>query len=110
MGSWAINNVTAPDAYTPSGQVGGATLNNLPVLDHINIDVTNQAIFWQLQLTDPVALLETQAAWDQEVYMTPGSRSLYRPGMCGIRIRAALTAASLPAGAFQAQVTVEAVQ
>lgn len=105
MSSWALNNITAPDNYTP-----GSTLDTLPVLDHVNLDVSNQAIYWQLKLADPTSQLETTGQWDQEVFMFPGSRSLYRTGMVGIRIRAAVVAASLPAGSIQAQVTVEAIQ
>ena len=104
MSSWTLDNITAPDNYTAA-----STLDQLPVLDHVNIDVANGGIFWQLKLasgpTNPEA-----GSWDTEVRQNTGSRSLYRKGMVGIRIRAAVPAASLPAGAIQAQVNVEAVQ
>lgn len=112
MSSWALNNITAPDNYT-SGP-GGSTLDNLPVIDHVNIDVTNSSIFWQLKLAQltgyaPTESLETLGQWDTEVFMFPGSKTIDRPGIVGVRVRAAVPLASLPAGASQAQVTVEAV-
>lgn len=97
MSSWALNNITTPATYTAA-----STLEQLPVLDHVNLDVSNAAIFWQLKLTDN-SLLETMGTWDQEVFMLPGSRSLYRPGMVGVRVRSAN--AALPA-----QATIEAVE
>lgn len=103
MSSWALNNITAPDAYN-----AGSTLDLLPILDHVNLDVVNAAIYWQLKLSDTG--LEGQGQWDTEVFMLPGSRSLYRRGIVGIRIRAATPAAQLPSGSNQAQVTVEAIQ
>jgi hypothetical protein len=102
MSSWSLNNITAPDNYT-----AGSTLENLPILDHINIDVTNGGIFWQLKLA--ANELESFGQWDTEVFMITASRTLDRPGMVGIRVRAAIPAAQLPAGSTQAQVTVEAV-
>lgn len=105
MSSWALNNIPAPDNYTAA-----STLDQLPRLDHVNIDVVNGAIYWQLKLADPTSGLETTGQWDTEVFMLPGSKSLYRYGTVGIRIRAAIPAGQLPAGSTQAQVTVEAVQ
>lgn len=102
--SWAINNVTAPDAYSPT-----ATLDNLPFPSRINLDVTNQAIYWQLKQANGTGL-STEGTWGQEVFMAPGSRSLYRAGVRGVRIRAAIQAANLSVGSHQAQVTVEAVE
>jgi len=102
--SWALNNVTAPDNYTDA-----ATLQNLPFPTRINIDVTNQAIYWQLQTAAGTGLY-SEASWGAEVYMPPGSRSLYRAGVRGIRIRAATPANQLPAGTPQAQVTIEAAE
>jgi len=107
--SWALNNITAPDSYTNT-----STLQNLPVLDHINIDVYNAAIYWQpkevlgatnIGITAP----DTLGTWGTEVYMTPGSRSIIRPGLVGIRVRAAVLAANLPYGTSQAQTTIECV-
>lgn len=100
--AWALNNVTAPDQYSDA-----ATLQNLNGVTRLNIDVANQAIFWQLKLPRGSNLF-TEAAWDQEVFMLPGSRSLFRPGVVGVRIRAAIPAAHLPVGGSPAQVTVEA--
>lgn len=100
--AWALNNITAPDSYTPA-----ATLLNLNGVTRINIDVTNQGIYWQLQRATGTGLF-TEGSWDQEVFMANGSRSLFRTGITGVRIRAATPAASLPSGSSQAQVTVEA--
>jgi hypothetical protein len=105
MGQWALNNITAPDTYTPA-----ATLDNLPGPSTINIDVANQAIYWQLRLLVGTGLA-TEGTWSQEIFMSPGSRSLNRSGVRGVRVRAAIPLATLQAqGAAQAQVTVEAVQ
>jgi hypothetical protein len=103
MGSWALNNITAPDFYTDA-----ATLNNLPWPQRINLDVANQAIWWQVSEVDARALY-TEARWTGETYMTPGSRTLLRAGLRGIRFRAAIPAAQIPAGTYQAQVTAEAI-
>lgn len=102
--SWALNNITAPDAYADT-----STLANLPFPQRINVDVANQAIYWQLQQASGPTAMSTEGTWGQEVYMPPGSRTLYRAGVRGIRIRAATPAASLPTGSSQAQVTVEAI-
>jgi hypothetical protein len=103
MPSWALNNVTAPDAYTQA-----ATLDNLPFPAKLNIDVMNQAVYWQLRQAAGTGLW-SEGTWGQEIFMIPGSRSIIRAGVRGIRIRAAVLAANLPAGQLQAQVTVEAV-
>lgn len=102
MASWALNQVTAPDNYADA-----ATLDQLPILDHVNIDVTNQGIYWQVKQTtslDP----RQGGTWNPEVYMAPGSRTLQRAGMVGLRFRAAIAAAQL--AGTQAIVTVECVQ
>jgi hypothetical protein len=100
--AWALNNITAPDAYSSS-----ATLLNLNGVTRINIDVANQGIFWQLQRATGTGLF-TEGSWDQEVFMAPGSRSLFRAGIVGARVRAAIPAADLPANTNQAIVTMEA--
>lgn len=102
----ALNNVTAPDNYTAA-----ATLDGLPAVSRLNIDSANQAIFWQLkQIKNPgTGQVEGMATWGDEVYMAPGSRSLFRAGIIGWRFRAAIPTAQLPAGAVQAQVTAEAI-
>lgn len=102
--SWAINNLTAPDNFTDA-----ATLDNLPWPSSVNIDVANQAIYWQIKQVSSPARLHTEGTWQEATYMLPGSRSIYRTGIRGFRFRAATPAASLPAGASQAQVTVEAI-
>jgi len=102
--SYPINNLTAPDTYTAA-----STLYPLPVLDHVNIDVNNQAIYWQIAQTNDLTT-GLSGAWQPEVYMAPGSRTITRQGIVGFRFRAAVAAGSLPAGSVQAKVTVEAVE
>lgn len=102
--SWAINNLTAPDAYTTA-----STLQNLPYPGSVNIDVANSAIFWQVNQVLSRSGLSTEGTWQEETFMLPGSRSIYRPGIRGFRFRAAIPAAQLPTTATQAQVTAEAV-
>lgn len=100
---WAINNLTAPDAYTAQ-----STLDNLPYPPSINIDVANSAIYWQVKQVLSRSSLFTEGTWQEETFMLPGSRSIYRPGIRGFRFRAAIAAANLPTTADQAQVTAEA--
>lgn len=102
--AWAINNLTAPDSYTDA-----STLQNLPFPGSINIDTQNAPIFWQVQQVSSRSGLNTEGTWQEETYMLPGSRSLYRGGIRGFRFRAAIPLAQLPAGQPQAQVTAEAV-
>lgn len=102
--AWAINNLTAPDTYTPS-----STLDNLSAVQSVNIDTQNQSIYWQVKQINTPSGLYTEGSWQEETYMLPGSRSIYRANVQGFRFRAAIPAAQLPAGQPQAQVTVEAV-
>lgn len=101
--NYALNNVTAP-ANAPDPVL--STLAVGVFVDHFNIDVANAAIFWQLQgvkqPTDPPQM----ADWSQFAYiqMIPGSRSISRNGVTGIRFYAVNAAASP-----QAIVTIEAV-
>lgn len=101
---WAINNLTAPDTYTTA-----STLQNLPYPPSINIDVANSAIYWQVQQVLSRSGLNTEGTWQEETFMFPGSRSIYRPGIRGFRFRAAIPAAQIPATGNQAQVTAEAI-
>lgn len=101
--SWAINNMTAPDAYTAA-----STLDNLPYPGSVNIDVANSSIYWQVKQVLSRSGLSTEGTWQEETFMLPGSRSIYRPGIRGFRFRAAIPAAQLPATGTQAQVTAEA--
>jgi len=100
--NYALNNITAP----VNAPTVASTIEVGFFLDHINIDVTNAAIYWQLkgikQPTDPAQM----ADWSQFAYvqMIPGSRTITRQGITGIRFYA-VNAAAAP----QAIVTVEAV-
>lgn len=105
MPNAALNNITAPDAYAQQ-----ATLDTGGWVEHINIDVANSAIYWQIKQASRPTDTPGMATWQAEVFMPPGSKSLYRGGVTGIRFRAAVLAAQLPAGTAQAQVTVELVQ
>lgn len=102
--SWRINNLTAPDSYTPA-----STLDGLPLISRINVDTFNQAIYWQLKQATNAGNVEGMATWQDETYQAPGSRALTRPNVVGFRFRAATPLAQLPAGSSQAQVTVEAI-
>lgn len=104
MPSYSLNNITAPDQYTPK-----STLDALPFVDYIIIDVTNSAIFWSIKQVYGTGDSDVAGTWQPEIFMLPGSRQLLRKQVTGIRIRAAIAAANLPATATQAQVTVEAV-
>lgn len=88
--------VTAPDSYSPL-----VTIENIPCQRYI-IDVANQAIYWQLQ--------DSPGVWQEnaETPMFPGSRVIQEPSS-GIRIRAYVPAANLPAGQIQAVVTIRAI-
>lgn len=100
--SEVLNRITAPDAYTVAATIQGTQISR------VIFDVANQAIFWQLMKASgglPVGDWEAV-----ETYMLPGSRVITRPGIVGVRVRAALPLAQIPAGSFQAVVTVEAVK
>ncbi len=102
--AWAINNLTAPDAVSAA-----STLDNLSGVVGVNMDVANQAIYWQVKQVTSPGRLYTEGTWGEPTFMLPGSRSLYRTDVRGFRFWAATPAAQLPAGDIQAQVTVEAV-
>lgn len=117
MPSYPLNNFTAPDAYLPPGATAGngrgqtcgpATLQQLPPIDHVNIDVANTSIYWSIAQAAPLDA-NRAGTWQDETFMSPGSRTITRQGITGIRVRAAVTASLLPASVVQAQVTVEAV-
>lgn len=98
----ALNLVTAPDAYSAQSTVSGH------LFPRIIIDVNNQGIYRQLQVTYSGSSV---GVWeDTEVFQGPGSKELRRSNVTGIRFRAAVKAANLPAGSTQAVVTIEAVE
>lgn len=101
--SYTINALTAPDSYSTA-----STIENVPI-NSIVLDVSNQGIYWQLKLSLGTG---SGGVWEtSETYMLPGSRPIQSdtPGeIVGIRVRAAIPAANLPAGANQAIVTVRA--
>lgn len=92
--NFALNNVTTSDGYTTAN-----TLEGLPQSARVNIDVSNNAIYWQLKR---VSARAPQGDWEQEVFMIPGSRSLNRTGITGIRVRSAVSGKA-------SQVTVEVI-
>lgn len=94
-----LNGVTAPDRYSDQFSIQDTPINR------IVIDVVNQAIYWQLKRGGAGGYWE-----GGETLMLPGSRQIVRPGITGIRIRAAVPLASLAVGSLQAVVTVEAVK
>lgn len=94
---------------TPGDSYSAACTIETTHIKRVLLDVSNQAIYWQLKRA--VAPNTSAGNWEwHETYMIPGSRVITRSGIVGIRIRAAVPAASLPAGATQAVVTVEAVK
>lgn len=110
----ALNEVTAPDNAPTTGglgSTGGSTINLDQFVDHFIVDVSNSAIYWQLKQVPDPRQTPREAMWGP-VYtqMIPViGRTIDRPGMCGIRFYAFTPLASLPAGALQAVVTIEAV-
>lgn len=105
--SWSINNLTAPDNYTPA-----STLDNLPAVSRVTLDIANGAIYYQLREIRVGGAGRTERmadTWGQETLVTPQSKPLHRRGIVGVRFRAAIAAAQLPAGQLQAQVTVQAI-
>jgi hypothetical protein len=105
--NYALNNVTAPvGAPIGVGLPGCSTLAIGQWVYSFNVDVVNSSILWQLQgvalpTGDPQMADWTPFAW---VQMTPGSRTLSRNGVTGIRFYAAN-----PTANPQAIVTIEAV-
>lgn len=104
MPNSARNAVTAPDQYSAA-----STLDGGQFIKWFNLDVANQAIYWQAKQVNRIGDNPQMATWQAEVYMTPASRTINRPGLVGARFRAAIAAASLPAGSSQAVVTLEVV-
>lgn len=90
-----LNNVTTADAYTAA-----TSLDPMPACLRLNIDVYNQAIFWQIRVGS--SEVERSGIWLDEVFMGPGSRTIARKYITGARVRSA--AVGKPA-----QVTLEAV-
>lgn len=105
--SESLNAITAPDIY------GGTTgyygvIEGTPIA-RLVIDVSNQAIYWQLKRA--TGSNPSQGAWEgNETFMIPGSRVIARNAIVGVRVRAAISSANLPAGSIPAVVTVEAVK
>ena len=107
--AYALNNITTADAYTAANTLDvvaliGKYAGTLKVADiaellcvRANIDVANAAIFWQVKLgpTEPFSR--------PELFMLPGSRTLTRRQIAGLRVRSAKVATP-------AQVTVELVR
>lgn len=95
--SAALNNVTAPDAYTPA-----ATLS-CPATARVRLQVNNGAIYWQRGMRPPAG---GGVEWiEPEEFLLPTVASLDE--RCDvIRVRAAVKAAELPTGSSPAQVTI----
>ena len=97
MPNIALNNVTTQDGYT-----AGTTLDTPAFQAHANIDVANNSIYWQVKQTNRLGDPPQMATWQAEVFMIPGSRTISRAGMTGLRVRSAVAGTN-------AQVTVELV-
>lgn len=98
----AINQLNAPDQYT-----AGSTLDTGQYVDHFNIDVYNQGIYWSIKQGQP-RQTPGMANWGPDIFMGPGSKTISRLYLTGMRFRAAIPYASLPAGSTRAVVTLEA--
>lgn len=103
MPNAALNAVAAPDTYT-----AGSTIDGGQFIEHFNLDVVNSAVYWQYKQASRAGDPPQMATWQAEVYMLPGSRSIWRANMVGARFRAAVPLAQL-GGAMQAVVTLEVV-
>lgn len=100
--SEVLNQIVAPDTYTLAASIQGTPISR------ILIDVANQSIFWQLmRAVGGLPVGDWEAV---ETAMLPGSRQITRPGIVGVRVRAKIPLAQIPAGTFQAVVTVEAIK
>lgn len=129
MPSFILNNLLAPDPPgNPQSGSGGQgifpspaqaglpppILDNLPIIDHVNIDVMNASIYWSTKEGTPSAIgFEKLGTWQPFVFMPPGSRTIYNRGggILGFQFYAANPNTVISgAGGTQARVTVEAVQ
>lgn len=95
--SWPLNNITTEDAF-PADHTNKC-LEGGPG-SRVVIDIYNAAIYYQLKC-DPKGAVG-QARWMPEVFAAPGSRSIVRRGIFGVRCRSA-------AKGVPAQVTMEIV-
>jgi hypothetical protein len=99
---YALNNITAPDAYNQASTLYCQTARRL------NLDLANAAVYYQLG-HGQIGSAGGDPVWDStEYFMTPSFRALDRV-VDAIRIRAAIPLAKLPAGRPQAQITVHAL-
>ncbi len=78
-----LNNVETSNEYTPAN-----TLDSMPACTRLNIDVFNQAIFWQIRIS-PVPV-ERSGTWTDEIFMGPSSRTIQRRFITGARVRSAV--------------------
>lgn len=99
--SYVLNGIVAPDSYSPSATIEDTHLKR------VTLDSANQSIYYQLKL----ALYSSQGGtWETiETLMLAGSKVVVRKGLVGIRIRAAVPLAQIPAEAHQAVVTIVGV-
>lgn len=94
--SASLANFTAPDEYTE--EVGFLRCQGTA---RVRINVANQSIFWQ---RGSGAAGGNVGNWEPEEELPPGIYSL-NDSCDAIRVRAAVKAASLPAGSMPAQVS-----
>jgi hypothetical protein len=101
----SLNAIVAPDQYSPQATIEDVLLSN------VILDVFNAAIYWQVKHS---VWGGHAGVWhSEEVYMTPGSRTVPQRDLTGVRVRAAIPHAPgdpnhLPNGAKQAVVTITA--
>jgi hypothetical protein len=82
-----LNNVTTQDAY-----VAATTLDGFPPAARVTIDVylsevVPSAVYWQLRVGQGPH--ENPGNWEDEVFMGPGSRTVSRTWITGVRVRSA---------------------
>jgi len=99
-GSYWINNATAPD----NAPTYASTLDNLPLIDHIVLNINNAAIYWSIKLSDNYLGHDKFGAWQPYILAIPQTIILYRSNAVGFKFYAAVPGLAKPA-----QVTVEAV-
>ena len=98
MPTYALINVTAPDAYNAA-----STLDNLPVCNQVVIQLVNQAVYYQIrEVADHATLTRDLPDWSDERFLAPSVAMLSSRRFRGIRFRAAVKAANVPAGSSQA--------
>lgn len=81
--SYPLNNVATVDGYVTVN-----TLDNIPTVARVNIEVLNAGIYYQLRASEAGPRIQA-ADWNPEVRLNPSRNSLDRV-TTGIRVRSAV--------------------